>query len=980
MGLPELERASRLEQLAARARSLRAELGRGPSAEETGSPEKAAALELIDACDPLHGAALVSEPEDRKAAEGTGMLAELVQVVLDTVELAPDFAKSLADRQQLLLRFALPCITHGQVAWEVVIAQCCNARLDDVVHFGHASKHFVNTTAVVDQPLLQLLASHDALCSHRMSSQASSHLVVVATAEIPWELWQDAFGGRSRVRAPLLAAAGPHERPALVGSAQVILGKVPDGMPDDMPVGRLEPCGVHLKVWLEDLRLRGLPRGIHIVVKLGAQQEIVAHPEGLLERSELVAPIHVAAVAESCTWSFDAARKMQLFGPVPEKLFFQIWRGQELLGLAGLPVPVLSEGMIQDLCSGRRCVEAADAELTVTSTCAGDTLGILRVKLYAERASPSFRSCAVGSRLGCARPKNQPEESHPESAPRDCCSRVELVAPLSEKEVAEWFGHMFQHHLSAALQIAPQRVNILGVEGSSLVFEIEPGHADEISPAAAVQEFARQLCCADSPLADGQLAQFLAAYKSRLIKQPSPPPFAEEPSSNQGRLPQDASFSKPRRNCSAASPGVGPHPVQLPLEFDNVLSVVKQRLFEVVHASGVEASRAFAVLDRDGDGLATVADMVALLHHLGLPLTEEVVELAHLSPPDSGFLNGDFRRQYQAWLQQLPEPAIPPEGLLLPNEAGERCLLLPDFLLFSTLDTDGSGRVEPEIWRSFAMRCLGLGADAAVAAYSFCDQHHLGALTYRDFRRYVAFVDHLKVQQEAMPHTDAIRRDLRTLLELAELQDSDEPGRLILVSEALGSRGRSIDTEAGLAGLQELLADLRLPPHVAGLLLEWQEAISVAVRVAKGLSGPLPMTYRRLINILQASRALVLTHLDGLFGACMVAGIDLPSVLNFALRRSSQALSVEELAGSLVASGVDLKTVDPKDVLLALDPYDCKQISAPELLRAFEKFQSKFGGMLSSIASRMGSRGLSKDQFIPVHSKCISFGHPVSCI
>ena len=98
-------------------------------------------------------------------------------------------------------------------------------------------------------------------------------------------------------------------------AAKVILGKVPDGMPDDMPVGRLEPCGVHLKagvdvgltwkhegqemplkscprcsqgrlrvikVWLEDLRLRGLPRGIHIVVKLGAQQEIVAHPEGLL--------------------------------------------------------------------------------------------------------------------------------------------------------------------------------------------------------------------------------------------------------------------------------------------------------------------------------------------------------------------------------------------------------------------------------------------------------------------------------------------------------------------------------------------------------------------------------------------------------------------------------------------------------------------------------------------------------------------------
>ena len=85
-----------------------------------------------------------------------------------------------------------------------------------------------------------------------------------------------------------------------------------------------------------------------------------------------------------------------------------------------------------------------------------------------------------------------------------------------------------------------------------------------------------------------------------------------------------------------------------------------------------------------------------------------------------------------------------------------------------------------------------------------------------------------------------------------------------------------------------------------------------------------------------------------------------------------QALSVEELAGSLVASGVDLKTVDPKDVsharcqhlypagllkdvLLALDPYDCKQISAPELLRAFATWQShKFIASLLT-ASACGS-------------------------
>ncbi len=73
-----------------------------------------------------------------------------------------------------------------------------------------------------------------------------------------------------------------------------------------------------------------------------------------------------------------------------------------------------------------------------------------------------------------------------------------------------------------------------------------------------------------------------------------------------------------------------------------------------------------------------------------------------------------------------------------------------------------------------------------------------------------------------------------------------------------------------------------------------------------------------------------------------------------------QALSAEELAGALMAAGVDLKAVDPKDcfrvivlrtllpcgenkilpkpmfeqdVLLALDPHGCKQIFVPDLIQ-----------------------------------------------
>lgn len=52
------------------------------------------------------------------------------------------------------------------------------------------------------------------------------------------------------------------------------------------------------------------------------------------------------------------------------------------------------------------------------------------------------------------------------------------------------------------------------------------------------------------------------------------------------------------------------------------------------------------------------------------------------------------------------------------------------------------------------------------------------------------------------------------------------------------------------------------------------------------------------------------SHLDGLFGAVLLAGIDLERALGFALRRPTQTLGIEELGDALTA---DLKQVDPKD-------------------------------------------------------------------
>jgi len=286
------------------------------------------------------------------------------------------------------------------------------------------------------------------------------------------------------------------------------------------------------------------------------------------------------------------------------------------------------------------------------------------------------------------------------------------------------------------------------------------------------------------------------------------------------------------------------------------------------------------------------------------------------------------------------------------------------------LDPEG-GRVKPETWMIVAQRCLGQGADAAAATYGFCDQHGVGGLTYRDFRRYMGRVDQLRMQRmppEVCMQVDAFRQDVRAVLELVDGPTVGDPlNRLAAVAVALQRRGRELDHEVSLNGLEELLSDLRLAPQVAGPILEWQESIAAAVCASKGRDSVAALTYRQFLSLLQQARGLVQTHLDGLLRACLLAGADLKVVLSFALRRPNQALSAEELAGALTAAGVDLKVVDPKDVLLALDPHCCKQLYVPDLIAAFENFQGKFGTMLSAIASQLGRRGLSPDQLFPSH-------------
>ena len=98
---------------------------------------------------------------------------------------------------------------------------------------------------------------------------------------------------RGPVRVSLLAAAGPHEAPAVVGCVLVTIrnAEMADGLLDTSPV-HLKAClntqlsvpqlyvGSHTrlcKVWLEDLRWSQSLHAVYIVAKLGRDQEIVAH-------------------------------------------------------------------------------------------------------------------------------------------------------------------------------------------------------------------------------------------------------------------------------------------------------------------------------------------------------------------------------------------------------------------------------------------------------------------------------------------------------------------------------------------------------------------------------------------------------------------------------------------------------------------------------------------------------------------------------
>lgn len=456
---------------------------------------------------------------------------------------------------------------------------------------------------------------------------------------------------------------------------------------------------------------------------------------------------------------------------------------------------------------------------------------------------------------------------------------------------------------------------------------------------------------------------------------------------------------------------------------------LQRRLFEVVLAAGVQPERAFAVLDRDKDGLVSLADFAATLRELQLPLSNADLSLIARAWSRGERIDVDeFARQYHTWLRRRLGPKVrgagPPDcaaaggvmtrsldghfsqlldggmgssdsaivggaiarsldghfSQLLDGDVGAEspppvaarachCFDLPSFVIFAFLDMKGEGWIPGSLMKRFVELCLGLSGGDATRVVVLCDLGSRDTVTYRDFRRYYDHVEQrrsARLTAERALQLSNLRVDVRAVLEAVDAsmssvveQGLENAGDNWGVEAALLRRGRDLKERAQVDGLAELLRDLRLPFHVARPLLEWQ----VAIGLVHGTEGNAPVaSYGDLLIAFRRARGLLCRHLDGLFGACLTAAVDLRVVFDAALRRPDTTVSSLEFVELLRGAGVSLVALDVEDVLGVLDQRGERRVSVPEVLQGYAEFHARYGAILGELADCLDRGKLAPDE------------------
>eukprot|EP00418_Pyrodinium_bahamense_P041510 CAMPEP_0179209048 /NCGR_PEP_ID=MMETSP0796-20121207/104257_1 /TAXON_ID=73915 /ORGANISM="Pyrodinium bahamense, Strain pbaha01" /LENGTH=189 /DNA_ID=CAMNT_0020914003 /DNA_START=356 /DNA_END=921 /DNA_ORIENTATION=- len=145
-------------------------------------------------------------------------------------------------------------------------------------------------------------------------------------------------------------------------------------------------------------------------------------------------------------------------------------------------------------------------------------------------------------------------------------------------------------------------------------------------------------------------------------------------------------------------------------------------------------------------------------------------------------------------------------------------------------------------------------------------------------------------------------------------------------------------------------------PHLAAATLAEAFAVALAATVVASSSGQSgagsrlvpPATCRQLLGSVAHARALLRGHREDLFGACFVAGVDLPAVLGSLWGPAEVGVVAwDALVVALRLAGAEVSALDLEEVASALDVSS----SGAAVLRGFAEFCARNGALLGDIAS-----------------------------
>eukprot|EP00929_Paragymnodinium_shiwhaense_P116686 TRINITY_DN8649_c0_g1_i1.p1 TRINITY_DN8649_c0_g1~~TRINITY_DN8649_c0_g1_i1.p1 ORF type:complete len:1537 (-),score=314.25 TRINITY_DN8649_c0_g1_i1:74-4684(-) len=330
------------------------------------------------------------------------------------------------------------------------------------------------------------------------------------------------------------------------------------------------------------------------------------------------------------------------------------------------------------------------------------------------------------------------------------------------------------------------------------------------------------------------------------------------------------------------------------------------------------------------------------------------------APPVARSLDG----QFAALVRATPSPASPSDDLPLPAAS---CANLPSNVVFACLDRQDDCFVTCSTMARFVQECHGSSGPDALQAAEMCDSSGQGRVAYRDFCRYVNFVD--RRHREALPdeerrQLDRLRHSVCAIFLRLGASCSDS-SREVELASALLRRGRSLDSDADAAGLCQLSADVgasssAMPPCLAPLNFEQGGMLLNAMTTLCGLALlDLPNTearslsYRDIVAIAQKANALAFKSLDSLFGACLMAAVDPSEVFGEAMVGDSPEVELPVFVAVLEKAGVDFSNVDLESAVRVLDPSGHQRIPLLPVARGYAQLSARYGALLSELADRL---------------------------